>query len=465
MKRFNLVILGGGSGAFAAAIKARELNKSVALVERDLLGGTCVNRGCVPSKNLLKAGEDFYYHRGPHFPGVRHGEGAIHFEEVMAQKRELILRQQKSKYADVIPRLGITYVPGAGRFVSDREIEVNGEQIVGEKIIIATGARPTIPSIEGIQEVDFLTSTTVLELKSAPKSMVILGGGFVGLEFAQMYAHFGTRVVLLEMKPRIIAEQEESISERLTQYLKEEGIEIVTGAKVKRINGRAKVKIIAAEVDGKERTFEGEVLLVGVGITPNSGEIGSEQAGVEITEKGYIKVDEEMRTGNENIYAVGDVASKIALETVAASQGSIAAENAFTGSHRTFDYLSVPSAVFTHPEVASVGLTEKRAEEMGVECSCRGLEFKVVPKADLIYETNGYIKMVIEAKSERVIGVHLLAPGAADIIHAAVMAVKFKHTIRDIRSTLFVFPTLSESSKLVAQSFTKEVASLSCCIE
>ncbi|TAK01992.1 MAG: mercury(II) reductase [Candidatus Manganitrophaceae bacterium] len=465
MKRFNLVILGGGSGAFAAAIKARELNKSVALIERDLLGGTCVNRGCVPSKNLLKAGEDFYYHRGPHFSGVHHGEGAIHFEEVMAQKRELVLRQRKSKYADVIPRLGITYVPGAGRFVSDREIEVNGEQIVGEKFIIATGARPTIPSIEGIREVDFLTSTTALKLKSVPKSMIILGGGFVGLEFAQMYAHFGARVILLEMKPRIIPEQEESISERLTQYLKEEGIEIITGAKVNRIDGHGKVKIITAEVNGQERTFEGEVLLVGVGITPNSGEIGLERAGVEITEKGYIKVDEEMRTSNENIYAVGDVASKIALETVAASQGSIAAENAFTGSHRTFDDLSVPIAVFTHPEVASVGLTEKRAEAMGIGCSCRGLEFKVVPKADLIHETNGYIKMVIEAESERVIGVHLLAPGAADIIHAAVMAVKFRHTIRDIRSTLFVFPTLSESIKLVAQSFTKEVASLSCCIE
>ncbi|WDT77756.1 MAG: hypothetical protein MPW16_21050 (plasmid) [Candidatus Manganitrophus sp.] len=150
---------------------------------------------------------------------------------------------------------------------------------------------------------------------------------------------------------------------------------------------------------------------------------------------------------------------------MAASQGSIAAENALTGSHHTFDYLSVPSAVFTHPEVASVGLTEKKAEEMGIDCACRGLEFKVVPKADLIHETKGYIKMVIEAKSERVIGVHILASGAADLIHAAVMAVKFKHTIRDIRSTLFVFPTLSESIKLVAQSFTKDVANLSCCIE
>ncbi|MDC4207004.1 MAG: mercury(II) reductase (plasmid) [Candidatus Manganitrophus sp.] len=465
MRQFDLVILGGGSGAFAAAIKARELDQSVALIERDRLGGTCVNRGCVPSKNLLKAGEDFYYHRGAHFPGIRHGEGRFNFEEVMAQKRQIVQKEQKGKYADVISHLGITYIPGMGRFVSDREIEVNGERVAGRKFIIATGAKPAIPPIEGIEAVDVLTSATALELESPPESMVILGGGYVGLEFAQMYHRFGSRVILLEMKPRILAEHEESISERLTQYLREEGIEIITGANVTRVQPRGKMKIITAEIDGKERTFEGEALLVGVGISPNSREIGLERAGVEVTQKGYIQVDDEMRTTNENIYAVGDVASKIALETVAASQGSMAAENALTGSHHTFDYLSVPRAVFTHPEVASVGLTEKKAEEMGIECSCRGLEFKVVPKADLIHETKGYIKMVIEAKSERVIGVHILASGAADLIHAAVMAVKFKHTIRDIRSTLFVFPTLSESIKLVAQSFTKDVANLSCCIE
>lgn len=465
MRQFDLVILGGGSGAFAAAIKARELNKSVALIERDRLGGTCVNRGCVPSKNLLKAGEDFYYHRGSHFPGIHHGEGRFNFEEVMAQKREVVQREQKSKYADVIPHLDITYIPGVGRFVSDREVEVNGERVVGEKFIIATGAKPAIPAIEGIETVDVLTSTTALELESPPESMVILGGGYVGLEFAQMYRRFGSRVILLEMKPRILAEQEESISERLTQYLTEEGIEIITGAKVTRVQGRGKVKIVTAEMDGKERTFEGEALLVGVGITPNSGEIRLEKAGIEVTQKGYIQINDEMQTTAEHIYAVGDVASKIALETVAASQGSIAAENALTESHHTFDYLSVPSAVFTHPEVASVGLTEKKAEEMGIDCACRGLDFKVVSKADLMHETKGYIKMVIEAKTERVIGVHILASGAADLIHAAVMAVKFKHTIKDIRSTLFVFPTLSESIKLVAQSFTKDVANLSCCIE
>src|SRR5579863_6054845 len=451
MKPFDLVILGGGSGAFAAAIKARDLKKSVALIEQGRLGGTCVNRGCVPSKNLLKASEDFYYHRGSHFPGIHHGEGRFDFQEVMAQKRQLVQREQKTKYADVIPHLGITYIQGTGRFVSNREIEVNGDRLMGEKIVIATGAKPTIPPIEGIETVDVLTSTTALELESPPESMVVLGGGYVGLEFAQMYRRFGSRVILLEMKPRILAEQEESISERLTQYLKEEGIEIITGAKVTRIRSRGKAKIVTAEIDGKQKTFEGEALLVGVGISPNSKELGLEKAGVQVTEKEYIKVNDEMQTKNEHIYAVGDVASKVALETVAASQGSIAVENAITGSHHKFDYVSVPSAVFTHPEVASVGLTEKRAEEMGIECSCRGLEFRVVPKANLIHETNGYIKMVVEAKTERVIGVHILASGAAELIHAAVLAVKFKHTIRDIRSTLFVFPTLSESIKLVAQ--------------
>jgi mercuric reductase len=287
----------------------------------------------------------------------------------------------------------------------------------------------------------------------------------LGVEFAQMYAHMGTQVTLLQRSERIIPEEEPAISEALRQYLEEEGIKIKTGVQVKQIDKKNEEKVVVAGANGTEFEVRGDELLIATGREPNTRDLRLEMVGVRLRQDGAVKVNREMHTSAHNVWAAGDVIGEPMLETIAAKEGATAAENALQGTHRKIDFLPVPRAVFTSPQVASVGLTEKEAEEGGYECACRTVEMSKVPKAILIRETRGLIKMVAEATTGRVLGVHILADNAADIIHEGVLAVKYKLTIDDLIDTVHVFPTLAESTKLVALSFRKNLDELSCCSE
>ncbi len=280
-----------------------------------------------------------------------------------------------------------------------------------------------------------------------------------------MYAHMGTKVTVLQRSERIIPEEEPSISDALRQYLEEEGIKIKTGVQVKRVGEKNGEKIVVAEASGKEFEVHGDELLMATGREPNTRDLGLEVVGVKLSQDGAVKVNREMRTTSNNVWAAGDVIGEPMLETIAAKEGATAAENALQGTHRKIDFLPVPRAVFTSPQVASVGLTEKGAEEGRYECACRTVEMSKVPKAITIRETRGLIKMVAEARTGRVLGVHILADNAADIIHEGVLAVKYRLTIDDLIDTVHVFPTLAESTKLVAISFRKNLDKLSCCSE
>jgi mercuric reductase len=295
--------------------------------------------------------------------------------------------------------------------------------------------------------------------------MVIVGGRALGLEFAQMYAHMGTKVTLLQRNERIIPEEEPVISDALRQYLEEEGIKIKTGVQVKQVDEKNEEKVVVARANGREFEVRGDELLMATGREPNTKDLGLEVVGVRLRQDGAVKVNREMHTTARHVWAAGDVIGEPMLETIAAKEGATAAENALKGTHRKIDFLPVPRAVFTSPQVASVGLTEKEAEEGGYECACRTVEMSKVPKAITIRETRGLIKMVTEARSGKVLGVHILADNAADIIHEGVLAVKYKLTIDDLIDTVHVFPTLAESIKLVAISFRKNLDELSCCAE
>src|SRR6266571_4376577 len=405
---FDLVIIGSGSAAFAAALKAAEHDSKVAMVEKGTIGGTCVNVGCVPSKNLLRAGELRYYDTNRDFPGIRPGRTTLEFRKVIEQKDQIVRGLRKEKYSDVLRSLPSTKLfRGKARFVSKTRVKVDGISVDARKFIVASGSSPRIPEILGIDKVDYLTNVEALSLRDKPDTMVIVGGRALGLEFAQMYAHMGTKVTVLQRNERIIPEEEPAISDGLRRYLEEEGIKIKTG----------------------------------------------------------VKVNREMHTTANNVWAAGDVIGEPMLETIAAKEGATAAENALQGTHKKIDFLPVPRAVFTSPQVASVGLTEKEAQEGGYECACRTVEMSKVPKAITIRETRGLIKMVAEARTGRVLGVHILADNAADIIHEGVLAVKYKLTIDDLIDTVHVFPTLAESTKLVAISFRKNLDELSCCSE
>ncbi|MEM3832507.1 MAG: mercury(II) reductase [Thermoprotei archaeon] len=465
VETFDLVIIGGGSAAFAAAIKASEFDASVAMIERSTIGGTCVNVGCVPSKRMLRVGEVYYY-SDYNYSGIALEQGALNFEAIVRQKDDIVLDLRATKYSDVLKSLSnATLIKGSAKFVSKDHIDVNGQIIRGKKFIVATGSSPRILSIEGINKVDYLTNVEALSLRELPKSMLIIGGRALALEFAQMYAHFGTNVTVLQRSPRIIPNEEPEISEALRTYLEDEGIEIHTGVTIKRVQQRNGSKIVIAQIEGKERDFEAEQLLIATGRIPNTSNLGLERVGVKLREDGAILVNDEMRTTAPNIWAAGDVTGQPMLEPVAAKEGAIAAENALSNAGRKMDFSAVPHAIFTTPQVASVGMTEAQVVAQGYICNCRVLDMSLVPKAKIIGDTRGLIKMVTDYKTGRILGVHILSYAAAEIIHEAVLAVKFKLTIDDIIDTVHIFPTMAESIKLAALSFKKDISKVSCCVE
>jgi mercuric reductase len=463
---FDLVILGSGSAAFAAALKAADHGAKTAMIERSTLGGTCVNVGCVPSKNLLRAGELRYYDSHREFPGITPGRTTLEFNKIIEQKNQIVRGLRKEKYSDVLRSLPSTKLfRGDARFASKTRVKVDGINVEGRKFIVATGSSPRIPSIQGIENTGYLTNVEALSLREKPASMVVIGGRALGLEFAQMYAHMGTQVTVLQRSERIIPEEEPEISDALRHYLEVEGIKIKTGVQVKRVYENDGEKSVVASADRRDFEAKGEQLLIATGRRPNTQDLGLEEAGVRLREDGAVKVNREMRTSARNIWAAGDVIGEPMLETVAAKEGATAAENALQGVHKKIDFLPVPRAVFTSPQVASVGLTERESNERGYECACRTVEMSKVPKAITIRETRGLIRMVAENRTGRILGVHILADNAADIIHEGVLAVKYKLTIDDIIDTVHVFPTIAESIKLAATSFKKDLDKLSCCAE
>jgi mercuric reductase len=464
--RYDLIILGSGAAAFAAVLKASELDVKVAMVERGTVGGTCVNVGCVPSKNLLRAGEIIYYSKHPNYDAISSNNGKFSVKEIVKKKDELVLSLRNAKYVNVLDSLpNVTLIKGSASFVSKNEVKVNGKNFYGKKFIIATGSSTNVPLIQGINDVDYLTNVEALSLKESPDSMIVLGGGPLGLEFAQMYAHFGTEVTLLQRSSRIAPKEEPEISEALKQYLEEERIKIHTNAQVLSVRKKGDVKILRFNVNGDAREIETEQLLVATGRRPNTADLHPENAGVKLRQDGAVIVNPEMRTSSPHIWAGGDVIGMPMLETIAAKEGAITAENALKNAGKKIDLLSVPHAIFTSPQIASVGLTEGQMMENMKVCSCRTLSMSEVPKAKVVHEERGLIKMAVHPKTGRIFGVHILAELAADMIHEAVLAVKYKLTVDDIIDTVHVFPTMTEAIKLVATAFKKDVSKLSCCAE
>ncbi|HVH16593.1 MAG TPA: mercury(II) reductase [Candidatus Angelobacter sp.] len=468
---YELIILGQGSAAFAAAIKANDLGVKTAMVGSNatkgtVVGGTCVNVGCVPSKRLITVGTLFHNASDNSFEGIHYSKGKLNFKQVIRQKDELVRRFRREKYANVMKNLEkVTHYKGLGRFVSKNEVRVGDETLAGGKFLIATGARANVPKVKGIEKIDYLTNEEALSLKELPGSMCVIGGRALGLEFAQMYAQLGTDVTVLQRSVRILPDGEPEVSDVLTEHLEEMGITIHTDVTLNWVGEKGNRKTVNASVDGKTINVTSEQLLFATGRTPNTNHLDLLNAGVKTDDHGFIVVNDEMQTSAPHVWAAGDVIGGSMLETIAAKEGSVAVGNAFGQERKKIVFDEVPSAVFTYPEIASVGLTEAQVEERGIGCSCTVLPLELVPKASIIGETRGVMKLVINRETKQILGLHIVAPHAADIIHEGVLAVKFKLTIDNIIDTVHVFPTLAEGIKLAAQSFYKDVGQLSCCTE
>jgi len=478
---YDLLILGSGSTSFAAATRARELGKTAVMTEARTLGGTCVNRGCLPSKNLIEAARLVYDAAHPLYPGLTPARLDIDFPALIAQKDELIHEYRQQHYTSLLEEqedsAGVAVVHGRAELVDPHTAEVrmpdgSVRRLRGEQVVIATGTSPAVPDLAGLTETPYLTSDLLSsgeaqELTELPSSLVILGGGYIALELGQLFARLGAAVTILERSGRILNEYEPEIGIALTDILRAEGIHLVTRAQVELVSGDASGVQVYATVRDQPQEFRAARLLLATGRRPNTANLGLERVGIRLDGHSAVMVDEYLRTSVPHIWAAGDV---IGRETesqmatpVGAHDGGIVAENALAGAKRTVDHSVVPRAIFTDPQVAVVGVTDREANARGFDCQCNTIPLSVVPRAGAIRDTRGVIKMVLERPTQRVLGVSMLGAQASEVIHEAAMALRFGATADDFIDLIHVYPTMAEALKLVAISFTKDVSKLSCC--
>lgn len=462
-KGYDLAVIGAGSAGFSAAITAAEQGAQVALIGHGTIGGTCVNVGCVPSKTLIRATESLHHaEAAARFAGIRAEGRVTDWAALIAQKDELVAGLRQAKYADLLPAYNtIAYLGGPAR-LADGGVAVNGALIKTPKVIITTGARPAVPPIPGIETIEYVTSTSALDLKALPKSLLVVGGGFVGAELAQMFARAGVAVTVV-CRSRLLPVVEPEIAEALSRYFRQEGITLNCGVAYEFCKKTDKGVELCVRQEGRREVLEAEQILVATGRSPNVEQLGLAEAGVRQSNGGAIEVDDRMRTSRPGTYAAGDVTGRDQFVYMAAYGAKLAAKNALNSDGLVYANGAMPGVVFTDPQVATVGLTEAHAKAAGHQVATSVLSLDNVPRALAARDTRGLIKLVADAKSRKLLGAHILAPEGADSIQTAALAIKAGMTVEQLGETIFPYLTTVEGLKLAAQTFDKNVKMLSCC--
>lgn len=381
-------------------------------------------------------------------------EGPVRFNLVkaMARKDQIVAGIQKGIYAGLRRKEdAITFLRGEASFLSEHEIDAGDGRLSFDKAIIATGARRATPAIQGLDQVEYLNNRTALQLQELPRRMVVVGGGYIGIEFAQMYARFGTQVTLLGRNVHLAPDEDPELSDALAGYLREEGIDLFTGAPVQRVDKDGSDIAVTAQVDGEERTFVCDALLIATGRVGNTDALGLASAGVATQGRGFVKVDDQLRTSQPNIWALGDVKGGWMFTHVATYDGPIAALNAVKDAGKRTDYRVVPRVIFSSPALGAVGLTEAEAREQGYDVVV-GKVSAVSGRSQAIGDTRGLLKAVVNAKDKEILGFHVLAPHGDDLLHEAVVAMHDHGTIDRISKSIHVHPTLSELVKSAAKA-------------
>ena len=462
---FDLVVIGGGSAGFAAAIKAADLGARVAMAEAGTLGGTCVNVGCVPSKTLIRAAEA--QHRRTHhgFRGIPATDGRPDWTTVRTEKDALVAELRQTKYVKVLQSYtSVTLFTERAVLAEGPEVRLaSGRTLTAAKVVITTGASPWAAPIPGLAEASYLDNVSAMALERLPESLIVIGASAVGVELAQMFARLGARVTLLEALPRIVPAEDDQIGGALADYLRAEGLEVHAGAQIDRVSRDQSGYSVSFRGSGSSGAVAAERLLVATGRRANTAGFGLEVAGVTLGKKEEIVVNEFLQTANPTVYAAGDVIGDPMFVYVAAYGGALAAENALRGNVRRYDLTALPRVTFSDPAVAAVGLTADQARAQGIEPLAAKLPLEYVPRARVARDTRGFVKLVADAASRKIIGAHILAPEAGEMIAEPALAIKFGLTIEDLTATFHPYLTLSEGIKLAAQTFTTDVAKLSCC--
>ncbi len=462
---YDLAVIGAGSAGFSAAITAADSGARVALIGYGTIGGTCVNVGCVPSKTMIRAVETLHQARtAARFDGIRGRLNITDWAALVAQKQALVDELRQAKYQDVLPNYpNITYMPGRASFTSNTSLTVAKHQLTVTNTIIATGSRPHIPQVNGLDRVGWIDSTAALELTTLPTSMTVMGAGYIGVELAQMFARAGAKTTLVT-RSRLLPGAEPEISDELTKLLTAEGINILPGLSYSSVEKATDgITLNATNTNGDTLKITSEQLLLTTGRIPNSETLNLEQTDVKTTPTGAIRINDKMATSAANIYAAGDVTGRDQFVYMAAYGARIAAQQALGLSGETYDNSAMPAVVFSDPQVASVGLTEAQAQQAGHETATSLLPLQHLPRALAARDTRGLIKLVADRKTKRLLGAHILAPEGADSIQTATMALKSGMTYEQLGATIFPYLTTVEGLKLAAQTFEKDVAKLSCC--
>ena len=443
MKKYNVIVIGSGCG-INIVDEALAHGLSVALVDKGPLGGTCANLGCIPSKMLIFAADTVAEIQEAKKLGIEAAIRNINFNFIMERMRKAIRESQKHMKQELSHTKNLDFYEGEGHFVRDYTIEVTGERIKGDRVFIASGSRPLIPPIKGLESLDYLTNETVLQLKERPDSLIIIGGGYIAVEYGHFFAAMGTKVTILEMADRLVLAEEPEISEILKKELSRR-MDVYTGVQAQELksNGHDVTVVVNDLKGGGHREFTARRILVAVGRRSNADLLKVENTGVEVDKRGFIKVDEYLETTKKNIFAVGDANGQQMFTHVANAEASLAADNAIHGSKIKMDYSAAPHAVYSHHQIASVGMTEEAARKAHKVLVGKA-KYSDVAQGEAMIEENGFAKAVVEADTGKILGFHIIGPYAPILIQEVINAMASGGGTDQIQAGMHIHPAITE---------------------
>jgi pyruvate/2-oxoglutarate dehydrogenase complex dihydrolipoamide dehydrogenase (E3) component len=448
MKKFDAIIIGAGQAGVPLAKKLAQAGKKVAIIEKKWIGGTCINDGCSPTKTMIASARVAHLSRNGIKWGIETDQVNINYKTILARKNEIVesFRGGATKGLESTPNLQVIF--GDASFIDHRQVLIKSDdgetKIEGDLIFLNTGCTPFIPDIEGIKETEFLTSTTLLELEEVPEHLIIIGGGYISLEMGQMMRRFGAKVTILERGKTLLPKEDDDVCEVITEVFTTEGIEIHTHAEVTTISGKRQKKV-TANVKGKEEIFSGSHILVASGRTPQTKTLNLTAAGVETNERGFIKVDEKLKTTAQNIYALGDVKDGPAFTQISYNDFVIVSKNILEKGDMTTTGRPVPYCMFTDPQLGRVGLSETQAKKKGIHYKVAKIPMTHVARALETGETSGYIKAIVDPYSKQILGATVVGTEGGEIMSILQIAMLGNITYEQIRYNIFAHPLYAES--------------------
>lgn len=442
MERYDTLVVGGGMAGLPLALRAARHGRT-AFVERELLGGTCLNRGCIPTKTMIASAQRAHDVRRAVDLGVQGGQPTVDLANVVDRKDGVVDSIRSGSYRAVGKSGDLDLIEQHGRFVAGRRLQVGDRTIEADRIFLNTGTRDAIADIDGLDQVDYLTSRTILDLRQLPEHLVVVGGGFIGCEFAQMFARFGAKVTVVQRADRLLPAEDPDISRVVADAFTAEGLGVLTGTTC--VEVATADEGIRVGCEGAERgELVGSHLLIATGRTPNTDELGVEYLDVALDQRGYVDVDDRLHTDADDVWALGDLRGYDMFTHTARDDAETVYRTVFKDQDRTIADRVVPHAVFLDPEVAAVGLTKQQARDAGYTVAVGRQEFSGVAKARALGKTAGHISFVADADTDRVLGCHIVGPDAGNLVHEAVIAVVADTGISTIRDAMHIHPTLAE---------------------